>query len=280
MLLDKPAGVTSHDVVAAARRALDMRRIGHTGTLDPFATGLLVLLAGRVTRLARYLTQFDKVYEGVIRFGATSDTDDPTGTITTVNDSWQQLSDDAISLAMDRLTGSTLQRPPMYSAKKVSGERAHRLARRGNPVELEPCRVRVDRFRPTARRGQELEFEALVGAGTYVRALARDLGSDLGCGAYVQELRRTAVGPFRVEQACTIEELRNGLSQLLAPAVAVEHLPVLEIDEATRQKVVHGQPVEGGEVHEGAVALIAGVHLVAVAEPQGRVLKPRVVLEG
>lgn len=256
------------------------RRIGHTGTLDPFATGLLVLLTGRVTRLAQYLTHFDKKYRGVLVFGATSDTDDLTGTITAVNDRWKDLRDDEVLRAMGRLTGSLLQQPPPYSAKKVRGERAHRLARRGAPVALEPRPVRVERFSPIGRRGAELEFEAHVGAGTYIRALARDLGSDLGCGAYLKELRRTAVGPFRVEQAATLEQLRDGLDRLLPPSVAVEHLPSLEIDEATRQKVVHGQPVEGGAALDGTVVLMRGTELVAVAERQGHVLRPRVVLQG
>lgn len=280
LLLDKPAGPTSHDVVSAVRHALGTRRVGHTGTLDPFATGLLVLLVGRATRLAQYLAGLDKAYEGVIRFGATSDTDDRTGTITPTGFACEQLSDAALAAAMADLTGSSAQRPPAFSAKRVNGERAHRLARRGEVVELASRLVRVDRFVCTERRGSDITFQAVVASGTYVRALARDLGAALGCGAYLQSLRRTSVGPFRVEDAIALAELQVGADVLLPSAAAVQHLPMVEIDDDTRRRVAHGQPVEGGDDADGVVALMADDRLIAVAERDGTTLKPRVVLSG
>jgi len=279
-LLDKPEGPTSHDVVDMVRRALGVRRVGHAGTLDPFASGLLLVLVGRATRLSRFLVGLPKSYTGAITLGVETDTDDHTGAVLREDDSWRSLGDEALAAAMEQLTGSLQQLPPAYSAKQSGGQRAHRLARRGQQLELAPQEIEVSRFEMAARDGSRLRFAADVSSGTYVRALARDLGRALGCGAHLHELRRTAVGPFRVEDAARLETLDDEAPALKPPLDAVPHLPSRELDEEQRVRAAHGQPLERCDQPGDFVALVAGGELVAVAEPSGDMLKPRVVLEG
>src|SRR3954466_7072941 len=188
ILADKPAGATSHDVVADVRRALGRRRVGHAGTLDPFATGLLLVLVGRATRVQRFLMALPKSYVAVARFGAVSSTGDPEGEIVATG----VVPDDPLDLP----TGAVRQRPPAYSAVKVAGERAYRLARRGEAVELPEREVVVMRFAEQWRRGDRAGYAIECSSGTYVRSLIADLGD-----AYTEELRRTAIGPFSVEEA-------------------------------------------------------------------------------
>ena len=183
------------------RRTLKIRRAGHTGTLDPFASGLLVILLGRATRLSRFVVGLRNTYSGRIRLGETTDTGDLTGEVVESSDDWEAVADSDVEAAMGRLTGSLSQTPPSFSAKKVGGQRAYRLARRGEQVELPPCEVQVYRFQLQNRSGPLVEFSCEVGSGTYVRALARDLGAALGCGAHLQALRRQTVVPFNVDQA-------------------------------------------------------------------------------
>ena len=279
-MLDKPEGPTSHDVVDMVRRALRVRRVGHAGTLDPSASGLLLVLVGRATRLSRFLVGLPKSYTGGITLGIETDTDDHTGAVLREDESWRSVSDEAVATAMQQLTGRLEQLPPVYSAKHSGGQRAHRLARRGQPVELTPQDIEVTRFELAAREGSRVTFAADVGSGTYVRALARDLGRALGCGAHLHELRRTAVGPFRVEDAARLETLEGEAPALRPPLEAVPHLPSCELDEEQRVRAAHGQPLEGFDQPGDYVALVADGELVAVAEPCGDVLKPRVVLEG
>src|SRR5688572_15434210 len=195
LLLDKPAGLTSHDAIASARRALGTRRIGHLGTLDPFATGLLVLLVGRVTRLAPYMDGEPKVYDATVSFGSETDTDDLTGAPTT---SAPPPDREAAARAMAMLTGSIEQTPPAYSAKQVGGVRAYAAARRGAPLELRSTRVEVHGWVVREWRGTDVDVTITCAGGTYIRALARDLGRLADSAAHLSALRRTRSGPFHV----------------------------------------------------------------------------------
>jgi tRNA pseudouridine55 synthase len=278
--VDKPTGPTSHDVVDVVRHAYGTRRAGHAGTLDPFASGLLIVLVGRATRLSRYLVGLPKRYTGSIALGIETDTADRTGEVIGTDEGGRSLPDADVRNAMRALTGRTLQHPPAHSARKLDGERAYRRARRGEPVELEPREIEVRRFDMTGRDADRVEFTADVSSGTYLRALARDLGRALGCGAHLAALRRTDVGSFSVEAALELEVLRQEAPPLRPPREAVEHLPSLQLDAEHRDHVAHGRPVPAADGADEPIALVAGEELVAIAERQGNVLKPRVVLEG
>ncbi len=254
-----------------------MRRVGHAGTLDPFASGLLVVLLGRATRLSPYLSALPKSYEGVIRLGVRTDTDDGTGTVLSSTETWADVRDDDLLGAMAALTGRRSQRPPAYSAKKTGGQRAYRLARQGRPVRLAPAEVEVTRFAVVERTGASVRFVADVGSGTYIRALARDLGDALGCGAHLESLRRVAVGSFLVEQAMPLASIGTGPLTPLPPLAAVQHLPTLDMEPAEREAVVHGRPLPAGAVTASPVALVAGGRLIAIADVEDARLKPRVV---
>ena len=255
------------------------RRVGHAGTLDPFATGLLVILVGRATRLSQYVVGLPKRYTGTIRLGTSTATDDPTGEVLESNDSWNSVTDASIRDAMHSLMGRQRQRPPRYSAKKVGGQAAYRLARRGERVELAEQWVEVHELTLIDRDGRDVRFDTYVGSGVYVRSLARDLGSALGCGAHLSALRRLTVGSFSVESALSPAHL-DQTPPLLPALEAVRHLALLEIDEATRERVRFGEAIRVPGDDPGPVALTADRELVAVAERDGEVLRPRVVLEG
>ncbi|HZI99101.1 MAG TPA: tRNA pseudouridine(55) synthase TruB [Gemmatimonadaceae bacterium] len=205
LLVDKPAGVTSHDVVLIVRRIYGERSIGHLGTLDPFATGLLVLLIGRATRLANFIISEPKVYEATIRFGSETDTDDCTGAVTATA---PVPSTDAIDSAISSLTGDIDQVPPDYSAKSVDGTRAYAAARKGAALALEPVRVRVHEWIVRDRRNDEIDVTITCGTGTYIRALARDLGRLTGSAAHLASLRRSRSGPFDVRDAHSLDQLK------------------------------------------------------------------------
>ncbi len=275
-LVAKPAGPTSHDVVDAVRRALGERRVGHLGTLDPFAAGLLVVVVGRATRLAPFAAGWTKSYEGVVRLGATTTTDDATGAVLATDDSWREVTAEQVTRALARLRGVREQRPPAYSALKVAGERSYRRARRGEAVSLAPRPVEVHELELAELAPPDVRFRATVSAGTYLRSLARDLGEALGCGAHLAALTRTRAGPFRLADAVAPDAVRA--DALRDPAALVGDLPRRELDGDERSAVVHGRPlkVESGE--RGTVALFAGGGLVAVADVEGDLLKPRVVV--
>jgi len=211
LLVDKPAGVTSHDVVLIVRRIDGERSIGHLGTLDPFATGLLVLLIGRATRLANFIVNEPKVYEARICFGSETDTDDSTGVVTR---SAQPPSSDAIESAISNLTGDIDQVPPDYSAKSVDGTRAYAAARKGNALALEPVRVHVHDWTIRDRTGDTIDVTIACGTGTYIRALARDLGRMTGSAAHLASLRRIRSGPFDVHDAYGLDRLKTSAPPL------------------------------------------------------------------
>ena len=294
LLVDKSEGPTSHDAVAVARKALDTRRIGHTGTLDPFATGLLILCVGRATKLAEYLTGLEKSYEATARLGTTTDTLDLTGEVTAETAAWETLEPAAIRAAFESQQGTFEQEPPAYSAKRLGGKKAYELARAGESVELAPVRVTIHALEVLAVDGPEVRFRMRCSSGTYVRAVARDAGAALGVGAHLTALRRTAIGPHDVAAAVPLDALKTaGTAEpgpdrdaaraavdaaLLTPLDALAHLPRLELDEAQLFRVKHGQSIEVPGAQEGLTVLAQGGRLCAVAESNGRWVRPRKVL--
>jgi tRNA pseudouridine55 synthase len=276
VLVDKPAGMTSHDVVQRVRRVLGTRAAGHTGTLDPFATGLLVVLVGRATRLARFVEAQSKTYLATARLGIRTDTDDLTGVQLGAAGLGTGCSELQVREALAGFAGEHQQQPPSYSAKHVDGERSYRLARRGAAVAPAAVTVTIHRIELLAYRAPELVFRAAVSPGTYLRAIARDLGDRLGVGAHLTALRREAIGPLRVEDAVPLERLAP--SDLLPAREVLRHLPTRELDEPDRLAVSHGRPVPGDPAPAGDVALLHAGELVAVARAEAGWLRPSVVL--
>ncbi len=279
--VDKPVGPTSHDVVAMARRALRERRIGHTGTLDPFASGLLVLCLGAATRLAEYLSGLEKEYHATARLGVATDTLDHTGEVVATSDAWRSLDPAAVRRAFEAQQGTRLQTPPAFSAKKVGGRKAYELARRGDEVRLQPVEITIHDLTVIAIEGDEVRFQLRCSSGTYVRAIARDAGAALGVGAHLTELRRTSVGPFRLDHAIATAQLEDaGLVQdaLLSPLDALAGWPTIQLSGEEERRVRLGQPlVADDQAPRGLVALAAGEDLVAVGESDGRTVRPRKV---
>lgn len=279
--VDKPVGPTSHDVVGVARRALGTRAVGHTGTLDPFASGLLLLVVGDATRLSPYLTGLDKSYEADVLLGVETDTLDIEGTPVPAGDG-AALEPARVERAIGALAGPSLQEPPAFSAKKVGGEAAHRRARRGESVVLEPVPVTVYEIEATRAAPPRASFRVRCSSGTYVRALARDLGRSLGVGAHLTALRRTGVGGFRVDEAITMEQLAAGqvADAWITPCEALERagLPSLELDDGEVGAITHGRPIpaKGGVPGERSpVALVDRSGLVAIAEVADELVRPR-----
>jgi tRNA pseudouridine55 synthase len=276
LLVDKPAGMTSHDVVLAARRAFGESRIGHAGTLDPFATGLLVLLLGRATRLLPHLDGTPKVYEATIRFGAETETDDLHGAVVR---SAEPPGDAAIAGAIAQLTGPLEQVPPAYSAKRVGGQRAYDAARAGVALELAPARVEVFAWRDVVRDGDVLRATIECGGGTYVRALARDLGRLTGSAAHLAGLRRTRSGPFGVADAVSVDDLRQGRATLRPALDALPTIPHVELDEADAERVLRGIAVQRTQQELRAALVDArNGQLLAFAEAADDRWQPRVVM--
>lgn len=257
LLRDKPAGLTSHDVVVQARRELGVKA-GHAGTLDPFATGLLLVLLGRATRLQRFLTELPKTYRAVARLGWQSDTGDPDGELTCTG---------RVPETLELPTGEVCQRLPMTSAARVEGERLYRRAHRGEAIPTPTRTVHVARADLLERRPDgRAEFEIECSAGTYVRTLIETLQD-----AYCEELRRTRIGPFRIEDA--------GAQEPLALEEALPFLPERALSETEARQVGHGQAIPAlEESNGGPIRLTSEGHLVAIAEPRGAEAKPVVVL--
>ena len=282
LLVDKPDGVTSHDVVARARRALDTRKIGHAGTLDPMATGLLILGVGPATRLLTFIVGLDKTYEATIRLGVSTDTDDADGTEIARADAavLAAVTPDAVSAGIAALTGRIEQVPSTVSAIKVGGRRAYGLARAGEQVELKARSVTVSRFAVTRMRtvaeGIDLDVVVDCSSGTYIRALARDLGADLGVGGHLTALRRTRIGPFDVAAAVDIAP-----DAALAPPaeVAAAVLGALPVTAEEARDLRHGKRLVGAAARlEGLAsatpaAIDPGGRLVGIVERRGGDLK-------
>ena len=276
LLVDKPAGVSSHDVVALVRRARHGVRTGHTGTLDPFATGLLLVALGHATRLIRFLPSEPKVYRATIAFGASTDTDDGTGTIV----SEAALPDEsAIRDAIPELTGVLEQRPPAYSARHVGGRRAYQIAREGDEPALEPTTVTVHSWDVESVTPSMLTATITCSSGTYIRALARDLGARCGSAAHLSALRRTRIGPFDVTDAVAPDESAD--AALLAPVDALGTMPRQLLSVSDVELVRHGRAVAAGidDLRQAALLAPDGA-LIAVAERDGEWWQPRVVLNG
>jgi tRNA pseudouridine55 synthase len=240
LIVDKPAGWTSHDVVAKLRRVANTRRVGHAGTLDPMATGVLVVGVGRATRLLGHLSLADKDYDATIRLGATTTTDDADGEVVEEHDA-DGVADDAIAVSMQRLTGDIEQVPAAVSAIKVDGVRAYERARQGETIELASRPVRVDRFELVRRDGRDLDVRVTCSTGTYVRALARDLGADLGVGAHLTRLRRTRVGGFTIDHAATVADLERDLVITPLPEAVAAAFPRVEVSDEQARRIAHGQ---------------------------------------
>jgi tRNA pseudouridine55 synthase len=290
LYVDKPVGLSSHDIVARVRRAARSKRVGHAGTLDPFATGLLVVAVGQCTRLLPYLAGEPKVYEATIVFGNETDTDDATGTATVERPvAGGALLTDPMHparLAVEaRLTGTLQQVPPAYSAKHVNGARAYDLARRGRDVVLEPVAVHVHAWEWIAGTDTTLTTRITCGGGTYIRALARDLGRALQGAAHCGTLRRVASGPAHVHDAVTLDRLvpgaiADGIVPLRAPLPLLRGLAHEPLDAAQMADLRHGRPVRASVPGERAALLHEGT-VVAIAE-RGAAdrWQPRVVLLG
>jgi len=258
LIIDKPAGLTSHDVIARVRKIIGERRVGHTGTLDPFATGVLVVLVGRATRLAQFLSGAQKEYEATIRLGYATDTGDLTGarlpdSFTTETTEFHR---EDVETAMASLRGDIEQTPPMYSAKKLGGRKLYELARRGEEVERQPVGVTVTEFELSSKNGSflnlnndgttDLRVRVVCSAGTYVRTLAEDLGKQLGVGAHLVELRRTRAGSFEIADAIKLEHLielsesKIGESKVVSPDALLSHLPAIELTADEVTQTIHG----------------------------------------
>lgn len=298
LLVDKPAGVTSHDVVAIVRRALGTKSVGHTGTLDPFATGLLVVLVGKATRLARFLDGFEKRYRAVVRLGQGSDTDDSTGVLSGPQTSGLRPHEKDVAAALAGFVGTQMQMPPAFSAKKIDGERAYARARKGEEVVLKAVEVTIHSAELLRYEWPDAEIQVRVSTGTYVRSLARDLGTRLGMPAHCHALRRERIGPFDVKDAQSLEAIQGGSAATDAtPASAGREsgarerrmggcLPMLEVvphlvrQEVTAEEMAHvghGRAIEG-RAALGTVALVHQEELIAIAEVNEGKAQPVVVL--
>jgi tRNA pseudouridine55 synthase len=278
VVVDKPQGWTSHDVVGRTRRLARTRKVGHAGTLDPMATGVLVLGIGKATRLLGHLALTEKQYDGTIRLGQTTVTDDAEGDVVETRDA-SGVTDDAIAAGVAALTGDIQQVPTAVSAVKVDGVRSYARVRAGEEVELKARPVTVARFEVLARRGDDLDVTVTCSSGTYVRALARDLGAALGVGGHLTALRRSRVGPFELAAARTLEELEDGFDEHVVPLdVAVARSFArrdLTAEEAAA--LSYGQKLAPTGVAGVVGAFDPEGRCVALVEDAGDVAKPSVV---
>ncbi len=274
LLVDKPGGITSHDAVDRVRRALGTRKVGHAGTLDPRATGLLVIGVGRATRLLRFLGDLDKTYEGAARLGVETDTLDADGAVVRTREVPASLTPDAIQAAMARLEGESMQRPPAYSAVKVGGRKLVDAARAGEALEAAARPIRVRAFELVRAAGSDLEFRVTCSSGTYVRVLLSDVGETLGCGAHLTRLRRTSIGPFDVAEATAPDDPGDPLP--IERAVA--HLRQLVLDPEEAIAAGHGRVLGPlGVVGPYAVCSPEG-RLIGVYQDEGGMARPQVIL--
>lgn len=272
LILDKPQGISSHDAVREIRRLCGIKRVGHLGTLDPLATGVLPLVVGRTTRLSQFFLGHDRAYEAEIRFGYATDTYDARGErVTETAD--VELTADQIEALLKDFRGRFAQTPPPVSAKKIGGVPAYKLARKKQPVRLEPVEIEVYEFSLLAVEGSLARVRVRCSAGTYVRSLAHDLGRRLGTGAHVESLRRMAMGAFTIEGAHTLAELEvlrseNRLDEAFVEAEKVlPEMPVERVDEATAALIQHGRDFRVSAFGNGR-----GAKRVKAVDPQGRLI--------
>lgn len=286
LLVDKPDGITSHDVVARVRKIANERRCGHTGTLDPFATGLLVLCLGRATRLARFFSESVKVYLATVRFGFATTTYDRTGV--PLGEPTGRCPDrTSLEDALGGFLGAQDQRPPPFSAKRVNGKRAYRLARAGVRVEPAPVPVEVQEIGLLELAPPLARIHVRVTSGTYIRSLAHDLGERLSCGAHLEELRRTGIGSLRVEEASALDELArlaaegNLGDRVVSPVEMLRDFPTIELAGEAVRRFAHGREVSAEDCPETGLIRILGeeAELLGVAERKSRTesLRPVVV---
>lgn len=272
IVVDKPSGWTSHDVVAKMRRLADTKKIGHLGTLDPMATGVLPLVIGRATRLAQFFRLNEKSYEGAIRFGFSTNSYDATGTPTSPVMEFSP-DRDALLAAMQRFRGSIQQTPPAVSAKKIGGVPAYRLARKNKPVNLTPVEITVHSFELIALDGCEARVSVRCSSGTYLRSIAHDIGQVLGCGAHLSELRRTSSGPFGIGQAHTLEQLatlaadRRIAETLIPAAELLAEFPAEQVDSATEAQIRQGR-----DFHVSPFRMIRGSRFLRAISESGALI--------
>jgi tRNA pseudouridine55 synthase len=289
LIIDKPAGITSHDVVSRIRSILKTKRVGHTGTLDPFATGVMVILVGKATRLAQFLDKDEKEYEAVVRFGFETDTGDITGRQKAKGESQKLPTGDEVKVVLAELTGEIEQIPPMYSAKKIAGKKLYEHARRGETVDRRPIRVNISAIEvigpgPTV---DSIKIRVACSAGTYVRVLAEDIGRRLGTGAHLAELRRTRAGRFDLAQSVTLDDLEalgDPVSRLLPVGEAVSHLPAVTLaaERVTATKSgLSTRITDGGFADGEAVKMLddeQALLAVGVYDADQNSIRPKVVL--
>jgi len=280
VVVDKPPDWTSHDVVARVRRLAGTRRVGHAGTLDPMATGVLVIGIGRGTRLLGHLALSDKDYDATMRLGVTTTTEDAQGEVVEQRDA-RDVSDEALAAAVASFVGDIEQVPSAVSAVKVDGERAYKRVRRGEDVQLPPRRVHVARFEVVGRRANEVDVRVTCSTGTYVRALARDVGRALGVGAHLTALRRTRVGGFDIAAARTLDELAADLRLVPLPGAVAAAFQRVEVGDEDARRLVFGQPVERADLPDEPFGVFAtDGSVVALAERRDGRLKTLVVFAG
>ena len=292
LVIDKPAGLTSHDVVHRVRRIVGQRAVGHLGTLDPMATGVLPLVLGNFTRLAQFYSSSEKTYQGIFRFGFATDTFDADGEPTTAEQppgfSLQELRG-----LIEKFKGTIMQTPPPFSAKKIQGVPAYKLARRKKEVALKPVQVEVKEFEILTLEGGRADFRMRVGSGTYIRSIAHDLGRLAGCGAHLESLRRTAVAEFTVDAAHTLPELEqvsvhntpenvNCIAHFFVhPRELIPWMPSISVNDELAARIRHGQAVNLPEFSQAReVKVFCGQRdLIAIATRiAGTLFQPRIVL--
>lgn len=275
LLIDKPPGITSHDAVAQVRRALGTKKVGHAGTLDPMATGLLIIGVGRATRLLRFLGELPKTYEGTFLLGIETDTLDAEG-VDVRRTSTGGVTIQAVAQAAGALVGESMQTPPAYSAVKVGGQKLYEAARKGQDLQAAPRAIRVDRFHvaESAKGLPRVDFQIVCSGGTYVRVLTAGVGSSLGCGAHLTRLRRTAIGPLLVASATPPEDP----GELLPVETAVGHLPRVELEPEEAIAAGHGR-ILGPTGIDGPYGVYApGGRLIGIYRDDLTKAKPEMIL--
>ena len=297
LIIDKPAGITSHDVVARVRRVLGTKRVGHTGTLDPFATGVMVILVGKATRLAQFLDKDTKEYIAEVQFGSETDTGDLEGLRIAdcgmrIEELTAKLQDTDFEPVLSKFRGEIMQTPPMYSAKKVEGKKLYELAREGREIERKPNKVLISYLEPVPGEIRDPQsairhLKVVCSAGTYIRTLAQDIGREIGVGAHLSALRRTAAGKFAISQSISLDELKDlddPASVLLPTDEAVTHLPRFDVSNERVEKTRSGLStrVADLDLQEGQfvrmMATDESLIAVGVYEAAENAIHPKVVL--